>query len=141
MQVDNFAVVVKGLKPVGEAFGDGKRFVIVRAKNFGVPMQEGGRVVTEVNGDIEDLATQAGDELHFSVGWVLEMHPPHGAAFCAVAVVDLDDGFPAEERGEIARAENAFDIAPLVADRLALYDGEARKRRLNEIKAGVHGVF
>lgn len=61
MEVEQFAIIREGLKTVGEAFRDGQGAVVVGAEVFGVPVAKGRRALAQVDGDVEDLAAQAGD--------------------------------------------------------------------------------
>src|SRR6059058_1056725 len=92
MEVQDFAVVAEGLESVGAPLRYQQRRPIVRAEPLSMPPQECRRAAAQIDGDIEDLAAQTGDELDLRVGCMLEMHAPHRAALPRQRPIDLEDG-------------------------------------------------
>ena len=138
MEIQHFAVVGEGLKPVGKAFRDNKGFVIVGAEHLSVPAQKSRRIIAQVHGNIKDFATQATHELDFGMGWTLKMHAAHGAAARSQGVVDLGDVPARGERLQFFATKEALQISPVVANGFALQDPQAGKRRIQYVEAGAH---
>ncbi len=103
--------------------------MIGRAQAFAMPLQEGRRAAAQIDGDVEDLAAEAGDDLRFGVRRPLEVQPANGPGRRRQRVVHLSDPAAFQPRGELIVAEEALQIAPRIADREALQDVDAGECR------------
>jgi len=110
MEIQHFAVFGQGLEAVGKALGDHQGFVVTGTQDFRVPVQEGGRALAQVHGDIEYFATQAAHELGLGVGWALKVHAANRAMPSCQCVVDLHNAFTRDQRLQIIRAKEPQQI-------------------------------
>src|SRR5437764_7451837 len=70
--IDDVDIVAQGLESMRKTFRDENRQGVVRADALRMPLQEGGRAGTDVDGDVPDFTLKAGDELHFAERRTLE---------------------------------------------------------------------
>lgn len=143
VKVEHFAIVGECLETVREAFRNDKCLVIVGAQTLGMPFQAGRRALPQVYSDVEDLATQAGDQFHFSMGRKLEMHTAQRPGPSREGMVDLDNISIADYRLKILHAEQPLKVTTLIADGQALNDFKSDNRRRLDIKtlSGLHRSF
>lgn len=108
MEVEHLAVARQCLKPMGKAFGNQQRHVIVLCEHLAVPPQKSGGVFSDVHSDIKHLAAKASDELHFSVWSILEVHSAHGSTLFCERAIDLCDRLAVQELFKFLSTEHAF---------------------------------
>jgi len=108
MEVQHLAIVRKCLKPMGEAFGNEQRGLIVLREQLAMPVQKCGGVLAHINGNIKHFAAKTGDEFGFSMRRFLKVHAAHRTAVSSKRAIDLSDGFPAKDLCKLLRAEHAL---------------------------------
>ncbi len=79
----------EGVETVGEAFGDPEEAVVLVVEEDGVMEAEGGGTLADVDGDVPDLALEAGDEFALGV-WPLVVEAAEDV-LAGLADVGLDD--------------------------------------------------
>jgi hypothetical protein len=120
VQVNELAVVTKGLETVSETFGYQQCAVIGGGKLHGVPLQKGGRRGAKVHCHIPNCAAQTSYEFHLGIRGFLEMQAANRALFLRDCLIDLGDGFVPARGGEFVGAEEAREEAAAIAQLLAL---------------------
>lgn len=80
----------KGEEAVGEAFGDPEEAVVLVVEEDGVVLAEGGGSLADIDGDVPDLALEAGDEFALGV-WPLVVEAAEDV-LAGLADVGLYDG-------------------------------------------------
>lgn len=134
VKVDQFAILRKRLKTMGESFGDKKTFSILRGKNFAMPAQEGRGTLPDVHRDIEDLAPETTDNLGFSMRRVLKVQAANSALPDGMAVVDLGNTLVKSGLPKLLCTEETAEETPLVLDGLTFHNIESFKKCRVEMK-------
>ena len=138
MQIEHFTIICQRLESVREAFRNKQSLVVGGAQDFGVPLEERGRAVAKIDGDVEYLTTQAAYQLHFRMGRMLKVHPSYSASLGRERVIYLNDASLTHQRLQLVRAENALEESAAVAYWLALDDLNAGERSSCDIEPVAH---
>ena len=128
---------VSAWKPCAKPSGISSAHAVVGREALGVPLQEGRRAGSKVDGDVPDVAAQAAHELHLGMRRMLEMQAAHRRRGGGQRVVDLRDralpaGVPPIRRrrtgatGSRAHRRAAARCTTLDAGERRVVDGEAR---------------
>ncbi len=136
VQINEFAIFNQCLKTVSEAFRNHQAALVIGGKNFTVPLQESGRTLAQVDGNIEDLSFEAVHKFAFGMRRALEMQPTHGALLAREGVVDLGNGFVPADLVELFGTKETDKETTWIGDGLGLNAHEARQRRGVKDEAG-----
>ncbi len=137
--IEHVDVVGKRLQAVGEAFRDQQGDAVVAAQPFAVPLQEGRRAATQVDGDVEDLAAQAMDELFLGPRRMLEVQAADAAALRRAGVVDLRDRRVPAGIAQLVGAEETRQEAAVIAETRPAHALQAGELRVFDLES-VHGA-
>ena len=123
MQINELAVVTKGLETVSETFGYEQCAVVGGGKLLGVPLQKGWRSGAQVHCHIPNCAAQTSYEFHLGIRGVLKMQAANRTLLLCERLIDLDDGFVPARSGEFFDTEEACEEASSITNGFPYDDG------------------
>jgi len=141
MQINQFTIFNKCLKTMRKPFGYKQAFLIRCGENFTVPPQKSGRAISDIYGDIINLALKATDDFAFRVRRILVMEAADSTFFHCMSVVDLGDSFFQPGCPEIFGAKEAREETPFICDGLPLHNPKPFKERWMEVESFILFYF
>ncbi len=128
VQIKQSAIRFKRLKPVREPFRDDHHPHVARAQLFRMPLQEGRRIFSEIDGNVPDPSLKTTDQLHFGMRGGLKVQAPNRANRSRDRLIDLRDPPVTEDLRKLLIAKQTGEASPLVGEWCRLGDKQAVDR-------------
>ena len=138
VEIQQLTIVRQRLEAVREAFRYQHTPIVIRGKLHRMPAQKGQRRSAQIDRNVEHFPPQTGDDFILGMRRILEMQPAQCPSLFRQGVIDLHDRKLNLFHRKFRRTEHPFEIATLIAMRLALNDRHPIQRGRDKVEQRAH---